>query len=467
MTKLIGATRALRTAVVAMSLLAAGCGSKSSSPQPGATGVVNIDPKVLLAGITSGIQQPVARALGGWEWGSFISSFGTLLTSLSYTLEMQKVTYQSTGADGQLHTLTGLLILPKSIFGAKPSVPILMYQHGTEPFRPYSPSRFLAHLDRPADYPEVMVAAAIASTGYAVAMADYEGLGDNTGAQPYVHGTSLAQQVVGMLRASRDIIGGTAGSSSSPCSWNSQLFLIGYSEGGYVTMTATRELQLKHAAEFSVTASAPLSGPHDLSGVMRGVMLSDSTSKAPYFLPFLLTGYNYASGGTLFSPASALTSSFNTTIPPLFDGNSPSDKISEAMGMVFSPVNLIVPKSVLTTTFIDQLTLDTSQVVAFLKQNDSYRDPLNVNSVWKPTVPMRMYHHRSDELVPYANSQVAFNAFSTAGAKSHTLRGPGVELVEESVSLSISSTDPVKTVHLGAAFPELSDGWNWINSFKK
>jgi hypothetical protein len=44
--------------------------------------------------------------------------------------------------------------------------------------------------------------------------------------------------------------------------------------------------------------------------------------------------------------------------------------------------------------------------------------------------------------------------------------GPGVELVEERVSLSISA-DPVKTVHLGAAFPELSDGWKWLDSFKR
>lgn len=466
MIRFIGATRALCTAVVAVSLFAAGCGSTSPPQLTAAGAVVRIDPKLLPAGIIASLQQPVARALGGWEWGSFFSSFGTLLTSISYTLEMQKVTYQSIGADGQTRAMTGLLILPRSILGAKPSVPILMFQHGTETLRSYSPSRYLAHLDRPSDYPEVMVAAAIASTGYAVAMADYEGLGDNTGTQPYVHGTSLARQVVGMLRASRDIIGGTAGNSSSPCSWNSQLFLMGYSEGGYVTMTTTRELQLNHAGEFTVTASAPLSGPHDLSGVMRGVMLSDSTFKAPYFLPFLLTSYNYASGGTLFSPVTALAPSYNTTIPPLFDGNSPSDRISEAMGMGFSPVNLIVPKSVLTQQFIDQLTLDTSPLVAFLKQNDSFRDPLNVNSSWKPTVPIRMYHHKSDDLVPYANSQIAFNAFSSAGAKNRSLLGPGVELVPASVSISISS-DPVKTVHLGAAFPELSEGWKWLESFKK
>ena len=455
-----GAPRALRTAVVALSLLAAGCGSGSSSSQTAAK-IVSIDPKLLLASITASTQQTVARSLEGWEWGSFVDSFGTLLTSVSYSLEMQKVSYQAIGADGKTHAMTGLLILPKSLFGSRPSVPILLFQHGTEPYRPYSPSRYLANLNRPKDYPEVMVAAMIASTGYAVVMADYEGLGDNTNIQPYVHGTTLAGQVIGMLRASRDII---ANDSGSPCSWNNQLFLMGYSEGGYVTMTTTRELQLNHAAEFTVTAAAPLSGPHDLSGEMRTLMLADSGSKAPYFLPFLLTGYNYAPGGTLFNPATAMIPPFNTSIPPLFAGTTPADQISEAMGMDFDPATLVVPKDLLAADFVARLADVASPEVAYLRKNDSYRDPLNSNFFWKPTVPIRMYHHRNDELVPYANSQVAFNAFSTVGAKSRSERGPGVQLKAATAIIGIS-TDPVKTVHLGAAFPELSEGWHWLDGF--
>jgi hypothetical protein len=282
-------------------------------------------------------------------------------------------------------------------------------------------------------------------------------MGDNTNTQPHVIGAVLAQQVIDLLRASRDIIAGT----SSPCSWNSQLFLMGYSEGGYVTMAATRELQLNHAAEFTITASASLSGPHDLSGIMRGVILSDNTFKAPYFVPMVLTSYNYAYGGqtAVFSPGAAMLSPYTTTIPPLFDGNSQSDEISEAMGMSFSPEILIVPKSILTQQFIDQLGLDTSPVVTLLKENDSYRLPGQVDSVWVPTVPLRMIHHRSDDLVPYANSQVAYDAFINAGATT-------VDLVEETVSISISS-DPVKTVHFAAAFPELLDGWEWLENFKQ
>lgn len=466
-------SRALHSAVLMVALLIAGCGGSGSGTANGAAAnqtpvSASVTPTALLASLTAATSNPlnIARSLGGWDWVSFASNFGTMLTSITYTLDMQKISYQSLGADGLPHTMTGLLILPRAISGSRPAVPILMYQHGTEPYRPYSPSQFLLHMDRPADYPEVMVAAAIAATGYAVAMADYEGLGDNTGTQPYVNGTALARQVIDMLRASRDRIA----TAASPCTWNSQLFLLGYSEGGYVTMTTTRELQLRTSPEFTVTAAASLSGPHDLSGTMRGLMLSNNTSKAPYFLPFLLTGYHYSYGSqsSIFNPASAMGSPFNSTIPPLFTGVTQADRISEAMGMVFSPVSLIVPRSVLTTSFSSLLATDTGagSAYSFLHRNDSFRDPLNGETTWRPTVPIRMHHHQSDELVPYGNSQVAFDAFSSTGGKRHGGTGPGVELVRETVTLNFNPSDPTKTVHLGAAFPELSNGWNWLNSFK-
>jgi hypothetical protein len=469
MFRVIKTAGTLGVTLLAAVVLISGCGSKSSSQsssQPSAA--VNVDPVKLLASINTGLQQPVTHSLRGWEWSSFLGNFGTLLTSFRYTLQMQKVSYQSTGADGQTHTMTGLLILPSPISGAKPSVPILMYQHGTEVYRPFSPSQFLAHQDSPTDYPEVMVAAAIASTGYAVALPDYEGMGDNTDPQPHVVGAALARQVIDLLKASVGIIGGTAGNSSSPCSWNSQLFLMGYSEGGYATLTATRELQLNNAAEFTVTASAPLSGPQDLSGTMRELILSNIPFKAPYFVPMILTSYNYAYGGqtTSFSPGFAMIAPYAATVPPLFDGNSKSDAISEAMGMTFSPVSLITTESTLTQQFVAQLSSVSSPVFTFLQANDSFRLPGQVNATWVPTVPIRMIHHVNDDLVPFANSQVAFNAFSTAGAKNHVSGGPGVELVPNTVTISLSS-DPVRTVHHAAAFPELVDGWNWLNGFKK
>lgn len=458
MPKIPNVFRAFRLTAIATLLFTAGCGSSQSSSLTGTIEkTVTLTPVTLLNSIVNAIQKPVSKAMSGWEIGSYVDEFKSMLSGSQYTIVMHKISYQSTGADGKSHAMTGLLILPQSILGSRPSVPIMMYQHGTEPYRPYSPSRFLNNMDSPGDYPEVMVAAAIASNGYAVAMTDYEGLGDNTDTQPYVHGATLAKQVIDMLRASRDIIAG----NDSPCKWNSQLFLMGYSEGGYVTMTTTRELQRNYAGEFTVTASAPLSGPHDLSGAMRSLILSDNTFKAPYFLPFLLTGYSYASGGALFNPSSAMVSPYNATVSALFDGNTPSDKINEALGMSYSEPKLIVPKSLLTQQFIDQLSSDDSPVVVYLKANDSYRG-------WTPTVPIRMYHHVNDDLVPFANSRTAFNAFSSAGAKYHGVKPQvsGVELVEVKTAVTPSS-DPAKSIHLAVALSELSEGLKWIESFRK
>ena len=77
MIKFFGAPRALRTAVVALSFLAAGCGSGSSSSQTAAK-IVSINPTQLWASIADDTQE-VARSLKGWEWGSFFSSFGNAI----------------------------------------------------------------------------------------------------------------------------------------------------------------------------------------------------------------------------------------------------------------------------------------------------------------------------------------------------------------------------------------------------
>lgn len=438
--------RSCSAILMAAIILIAGCGKNDDKPAVHGT---RIDPAALVAAITTAAQQTTTGAIKDWEWSGFITSFGNLLSQTQYSLEMRKITYTSTGMDGTQQTLSGLLILPVAVASGKPAVPILMYQHATQTYRPHSPSQFLSHQDRPGDYPEVMVAAAIATNGYAVAMPDYEGLGDDAGTHNFVHGASLARQVIDMLKASRSVITGP----TSTCTWNNQLFLLGYSEGGYATMVATRDLQA--GGEFTVTASAPLAGPHDLSGVMRQEILADRPYKAPYFVPYILGSYNlaYAAQTNSFSPTFALAPPYATTLPPLIDGSTTSEDVSRAMGMSFDPLVLIEPKSVLTQQFIDLLANDTSQVVALLAENNSYRG-------WAPAVPLRMIHHRDDDLVPFANSQVAFNAFSSAGAKRF------VSLQETTAALTIPGSSD-KTVHFSAALPTLSEGWTWLNSFRQ
>lgn len=382
------------------------------------------------------------------QWAKFLTYFGDIVGHGAYDIELHTMRYPSRRADGSSVLLSGLIILPRSAVGTIPAVPLMMYQHATEPYRANAPSRFLSPGSNPLNYPEVIIAAAMAMTGYAVALPDYQGMGDNTDIQPFVHARTLAVQVVDMLRATRDTINGTAGGITVPCAWNGRLFLMGYSEGGFVTMAAARELQLNHAAEFTVTAAAPMAGPHDLSGTMRSVILADATFKAPYFVPFVLTSYYDVYQDYRLSPAYTMRSPFNSSLPPLLDGNFTGEAISAAMGMSYEPYVPIVAKSVLTRQFIADLQSTDSAVYGYLRENDTYRG-------WVPNMPVRMFHNPNDELVPYANSQVAFDAFSTAGAKRR------VTLVASTDTVNITSST-VPTIHVAAAVPALHDAWSWF-----
>lgn len=446
--------------ILAFSLLLAGCGSSGNGTPVVVSGQpVTIGPGVTLRATdfnTSVVSQVSAvlatNPANANDWTKFLTYFGDIIGHSAFDIEMHRMQYQSKRADGSTVALSGLIILPRTATGPVPGVPILMYQHATEPYRPFSPSQFMVPGHNPLDYPEVIFAAAMATTGYAVAMPDYEGMGDNTDVQPFVHATTLAGQVVDMLRATRDALAGKVGSFTPPCTWSGKLFLMGYSEGGFVTLATTKELQLNHASEFTVTASAPLSGPHDLSGTMLGTILADTTFKAPYFLPFVLTSYYSIYHDPKLSPTYTMIAPYQTVLPPLFNGNYTGETINTFMGMSYSPVQLIVTKSILTQQFITDLQSTTSTIAGYLRDNDTYRG-------WAPIMPVRMLHNPNDDLVPYANSRVAFGAFSSAGAKQW------VSLVQSTDTVNLSSST-VPTVHVAAALPELHDAWLWIQTFK-
>lgn len=441
--------------LLVLTLLTVGCGSDDAQTPAYPAGSVTVGPGVVLPSdqFVANINAQVAAILARnppnrADWFKFLEYFSDIMQHAAYDVELHRMRYPSTGADGTTVMLSGLLILPRGSGSPAPEVPIMMYQHATETSRALAPSQFLSVGADPFDYPEVIFSIAMAMTGYGVALPDYEGLGINGNVQPFVHARTLAVQVADMLRATRDALGGSVIGLRPPCAWNGKLFLMGYSEGGFVTLAAVKELQQHAATEFTITAAAPLSGPHDLSGAMRAAILTDAPFKSPYYLPFLLSSYYSVYKDPKLSPDYTMKPPYNGTLPPLFDGRSTGDEINLAMRMSYDPVSLIVPKSILTDQFIADLQSSSSAVYGYLLENDTYRG-------WAPTVPVRISHHPDDDLVPYANSQAAFDAFSSAGAK------PWVSLVPATDTVNISSST-VPTIHVSAAIPELHDAWLWI-----
>ena len=152
------------------------------------------------------------------------------------------------------------------------------------------------------------VSIALACTGYVVACADALGMGINYDTNPYCQ-YAQSWAVVDMIRAARDL------SVDAPnITWDERIFMTGYSEGGYNTMVAARDIQLNHAEEFTVTAAAPLGGPYALSTSMKDVMLNSGADyPAPYFLPYFLAGYEAPM--VLKTPSTRIKSQTNSISP--------------------------------------------------------------------------------------------------------------------------------------------------------
>jgi pimeloyl-ACP methyl ester carboxylesterase len=341
-------------------------------------------------------------------WQNF---WDTVTAYFKYHVSAYKITYYTESASEGTIQVSGLLVMPWKLCGGPVNVPILSLQHPTQVERKYSPSN-IKILDPELTVP---VALAIASTGYIVVAADYPGMGIDYGVHPYCQ-ESIALSVIDMIRAGRD----AKKLAWMNTTWNNQLFLMGYSEGGYVTMVTARELQENHADEFTVTAVAPLDGPYSLSGTMRDVMLdADASYSAPYFLPYTLKGYGaiYGYQTTDFDFQTAVKTSVPDYTPPpesnyarvlynLLQGSVSGTDIDNFIELAKPYIG---PKSILTDSFITKLKDTSSTVCKILGENDAYLDFI-------PNMPVKMFHCVYDDLVPVGNAQIAYAAFQKAGA---------------------------------------------------
>jgi hypothetical protein len=317
----------------------------------------------------------------------------------SYGVNVYRVDYET--LDGWLGPVlaSGALFVPSGI-GTPAS--LMAYQHGTIHKRGDAPSN--------TGTAEREIGLIAASHGYVVAMADYLGLGlGSTGTHPYVHRRSSATVVVDMLRAARFAVTNTSGIRQAvPLGLNNKLFLFGYSQGAYVTLAAQMEIERKHAGEFTITASAPSNGPYDLSGTMAGIMTASQAYASPNYLPYVLLSYN-----TIYQmfddPAEVMVEPYASTLPPLFDGEHSGSQIDAAM----PPSG--IPSEILQPAFLQAFSSDPDHPFRLILRENDLLD-------WVPASPTRLYHCAADDIVPYANSVVAYASFVAAGADTNQVR---------------------------------------------
>jgi len=344
------------------------------------------------------------------------------------------VRYTSTDNEGKPITLTGLLIYPWSPFG-KLNTPIVSVNHGTQIMKKYAPSKWKsAQWSDWKNFPEMVIADVMAVWyGWTIIMPDYQGMGDDVGENhPYVIRDRLANATADMVQAAQKSL---SCDGHAYVKWNGQTFLYGYSEGGYVTMSAARELEERSV---SLSGVVCMDGPYDLSGTMLDVMLGDNPFPVPYFLPMMLVGY-HTMYPEKFVYNSMLKVPYRTDIPQYTTGFYDETVVNSKM-----PPDKIL-KKVFMDAFIDSLKNPSSQARQLMYENNSYVG-------WTPKSKMLLWHCENDDCVPFGNFTAAKNLFTQMGLTNI-----------DYVAWPAIANDPTKgTVHVAVAPRAFYEGSRWI-----
>jgi pimeloyl-ACP methyl ester carboxylesterase len=281
-------------------------------------------------------------------------------------------------------TASGLLSIPQK--GSNATSPILSYQHGTIFLNSETPSK---------NYTNYSPSVLAASLGYIVSSPDYIGFGDSiTTSHPYVHSQTLASSSIDMLRAVKTFL------QANAINTNGQLFLAGYSEGGKATMAMHRVIKTSLSNEFQVTASAPGSGPYDMSSTIE-VVLSEQTLAYPAYVGWTIKAYDEIYN--MNSLSAVISPTYLNVVETSYDGTKSGSTINGLLTR--STTDLINPEFI--SDYFGSGAAAFKDVAA---DNDDYD--------WSPSAPTRLFHGQSDATVPFINTQNAYEKMVLNGSTS-------------------------------------------------
>lgn len=201
---------------------------------------------------------------------------------VSYTpartgVTLYRVTYPTVipERDNRPTVASGLVAVPD---GATGELPLVSYQHGTVYGKQEVPSF-------PDQSPETqLMIAQFAGQGYALIGADYFGLGTSTDPEGYMVKASHQQVTQDMLTAGRSVL-------SELGIQTEDLFLAGWSQGGFVTLALLERLE---AQGEPVRAAATASAPLDMYGALNGFLNFPRKIDAPWIgTLFILTSLSF------------------------------------------------------------------------------------------------------------------------------------------------------------------------------
>lgn len=300
-------------------------------------------------------------------------------------VKVYRLTYKTKNTDGSDITASGALILPIS---TQP-VAMVSVQHGTITSDDHAPSNFKA------DSEGATVGSLFGALGYIIAYPDYIGYGASKDLpHPYEHRASLASASLDMLRAAKEFL-----KNQNEVKWDDRLYVAGYSEGGFATLSLQKKIEEEASSEFNLRASSCGAGAYDKTSFMKYLVNNETHGIAGFNRSYLWVTLTYDRIYGLNRPRTAY---FREPYAAQIDKLGKDDPINVSFNTIF------------TDSFIKGINdgSDTGFLNA-VADNNVYD--------WKPRTPTQLYHGTADRLVFYFNSKNAYDAMVRRGATSVTL----------------------------------------------
>ena len=177
------------------------------------------------------------------------------------------------------------------------------------------------------------------------------------------------------------------------------LYLAGYSQGGYLTMAAQQAIEQTPIRNLRLKASFPAAGAYDVKGLQEYFFTLD-TYEQPYYLAYVGVAYQeYLSLDIALSDI--FNSPYDDRIPGLFDrtlsGSDINDQLTFNIG------------ELLTEDFLTGLETD--------QKFSEFKSLLSENGLvdWVPETPTYLYHGDADTFIPVQNSIDTYNKLMDNG----------------------------------------------------
>lgn len=365
--------------------------------------IVMVTP-LLFIGCGDGLSQPSTEEIKGGEL--FVNFPGSAIkpnlvkagfidaNRTVYGYKAFKIPYTTHDEKGDEVKVSGLFVIPTglpTVVTTQLGLSMVSDDHGTIFAKNEAPSAIADNTGAPDGSSILMTALG----GFATLQPDYIGFGDSKDHyHPFILKNSLANATVDFIKQVKIF------AKDNNITLNNQLFLTGYSEGGYASMATLKKIEEEQLADIKVTMAAPMAGPYALKAMADGV-LNEAKLGVPSFMANV--GYSYAKANDE-EVSSIINEPYASQLPTLFNGDLDRTKID--------------PQLTQDTTGAKGLFVQSFVTDYFKNETNWFKVAVTENSLhaWVPTTPVRLVHCEGDDVIPYAISQLTEATMKAMGA---------------------------------------------------